>query len=654
MGSCSGSNSDFDELQSTDSTTGSEADNHNDSSIDFATSEKKTVFCLRLLVFLALLLSSVGVCLVVFFLTSGSQNEEFLAQYDGSATKVIDSFQEIVGQKLSAVGSLSVTATSFAKSQPNVTWPFVTLVDYQDLASTARELSKSLFVALVPIVSEDNRRAWEKYSVEQAWWLEKAKEYNKENDLGFTRRVLKEEQAVVPYVEEGQGLNFSSGIADKIFVFTDEGPVYDSGPGPFLPSWQEHPTFDRHVTNFNIVHYPDYAPYALKVTETGEMALGGIDTAPPGEYDDPILTTKFFALLLSTNAGKPVRYKGDPMSTIFMPVFDSFDVETRKPAAVLLSVFSWATYFEGLLPANSPGVVVVIENNCDGPFTYRVTGENVEYVGPGNLHDSKFTHMERFVNLQGGTTYIQGASSLGIPLNQDICSYDLRVYPSMELYHKYHTHLLVTNTMTVALFFVITAGIFLLYNFWVDRRLRLVLNQAIKSTAIVSSLFPEGVRDRLISGPSMPSGKNRLKSFLQDGESDETDDKPIADLFPHCTVFFADIVGFTAWSSARDPAQVFVLLQTIYQAFDVIAARRKVFKVETIGDCYVAVTGLPNHDAKHFLTMARFAIDCREKFSQLVKKLEEKLGPDTGDLRLRVGLNRYVDRFASLMTSLTR
>ena len=33
-------------------------------------------------------------------------------------------------------------------------------------------------------------------------------------------------------------------------------------------------------------------------------------------------------------------------------------------------------------------------------------------------------------------------------------------------------------------------------------------------------------------------------------------------------VMFADIVGFTAWSSEREPEQVFTLLQTVYHAFD--------------------------------------------------------------------------------------
>ena len=48
----------------------------------------------------------------------------------------------------------------------------------------------------------------------------------------------------------------------------------------------------------------------------------------------------------------------------------------------------------------------------------------------------------------------------------------------------------------------------------------------------------------------------------------------------------ADLVGFTAWSSMREPASVFILLETLFRAFDKIAAKRMVYKVETIGDCY--------------------------------------------------------------------
>jgi class 3 adenylate cyclase len=44
---------------------------------------------------------------------------------------------------------------------------------------------------------------------------------------------------------------------------------------------------------------------------------------------------------------------------------------------------------------------------------------------------------------------------------------------------------------------------------------------------------------------------------------------------------------------------VFTLLETIYRTFDLIARQLGVFKVETIGDCYVAVTGLPDPRKDH-------------------------------------------------------
>jgi class 3 adenylate cyclase len=102
---------------------------------------------------------------------------------------------------------------------------------------------------------------------------------------------------------------------------------------------------------------------------------------------------------------------------------------------------------------------------------------------------------------------------------------------------------------------------------------------------------------------------------------------------------FADISGFTAWSSVREPSQVFTLLEQIYNSFDAIAKKKRIFKVETIGDCYVAAAGLPEPRKDHAVAMARFAHDCRLKMNSVVKKLEVLLGPDTADLTMRFGLH---------------
>jgi Adenylate and Guanylate cyclase catalytic domain len=136
---------------------------------------------------------------------------------------------------------------------------------------------------------------------------------------------------------------------------------------------------------------------------------------------------------------------------------------------------------------------------------------------------------------------------------------------------------------------------------------------------------------------------HRLKTFLNSGGNPNVNEadgaQPIADLFPNCTVMFADIAGFTAWSSSREPAQVFVLLQAVYQAFDALAKKRRVFKVETIGDSYVAVTGLPEPQPNHAVIMARFSWECMLKMNEITKELEVTLGPDTGELTMRFGLH---------------
>lgn len=84
---------------------------------------------------------------------------------------------------------------------------------------------------------------------------------------------------------------------------------------------------------------------------------------------------------------------------------------------------------------------------------------------------------------------------------------------------------------------------------------------------------------------------------------------------------------------------MFILLETLYAAFDLIARRRRIFKVETIGDCYVAVSGLPEPRRDHAVAMAKFATDILRKVHELTRKLEVSLGPDTGDLTIRVGLH---------------
>ena len=438
-----------------------------------------------------------------------------------------------------------------------------------------------------------------------------------------------------------------------------------------MPAWETSPVFIRTLVNRNLITDPEAAKASNTSFSGAKVVFGGFEFAPDdlGKGDEPP-ETKLYTTLLSIAKKHPFPYTTSPLTRIYLPVFDSFNETTKKPVALMTALVRWESYFVNVLPDQLRGINMVLDNRCGDVYTFKITGHEPDPVGLGDQHDTKFEKMGRMATFDDVKSVDDGSPN-GVPLDHDLCTYTMTAYPNQVMEDDYRTTLPALITLAVACVFLFTFLMFILYDRLVEKRQNLVLQRAEQTTAIVQSLFPKGVADKLMQynpeSDILSSKNQKLNKFL---DGDDQGKSCIADLFPECTVMFADISGkfhslasglalcanhccicnsltlilittsgFTAWSSTRDPSQVFQLLEAIYNSFDEIAKSRKVFKVETIGDCYVAVTGLPDPQANHAVIMARFASECMIKMGEVTQRLETTLGPDTAELCMRVGLH---------------
>lgn len=488
--------------------------------------------------------------------------------------------------------TMAVTVASHARVTSNE-WPFETFPFFESVASHFRNVSGTGLIIMAPVVrGSAEKDEWSLYSVQHQDWVEESYA-----TMGWTG---------LPYPIQG-----------TIYDVSSTGVVFESTDDLTMPLWQiSEPPKDTGIINYNLLSNIDIATTYANAAATKQGQLGPVTD---------------LGLLVKAEDDEEHHHHSE--SIFVQPVLelngDGGSLSSNVVACLIASL-PWDTFFSNLYhdAQGGEGMILVVNSTCpshDEPdiFTYELQGDHPVYLGEGDLHDPTYSYLVHHANLFADAD-----------ANANDCSYVLSIYPSETMENYTTTNEPVTYAIVMAMLFLAAAVFFLVYDYLVQRRQREAMAEAARSTAIVASLFPAEIADRLLNSSEhnnikqqhrhngnsklsstgisdravekMTDGmgqKFRLKSYLDEegqeaektrasysngGGSSIIESKPIADLFPNTTVLFADIAGFTAWSSVREPSQVFTLLETVYKAFDKTAKRRKVFKVETVGDCYVS------------------------------------------------------------------
>ena len=115
-------------------------------------------------------------------------------------------------------------------------------------------------------------------------------------------------------------------------------------------------------------------------------------------------------------------------------------------------------------------------------------------------------------------------------------------------------------------------------------------------------------------------------------ESDDTAERVIADRFESVTVLFADVVGFTAQTTAMQAGNVVARLNSVFSDFDARTQEHGLEKIKTIGDAYMLVGGAPELQSDHADRVVRMALDILAD----AKVLAAEVWPG---LELRIGIH---------------
>ena len=109
------------------------------------------------------------------------------------------------------------------------------------------------------------------------------------------------------------------------------------------------------------------------------------------------------------------------------------------------------------------------------------------------------------------------------------------------------------------------------------------------------------------------------------------------EVFEQVTIVFNDVPDFGDICSKCDGMQIVMMLNTMFGIFDYLTDRNGIYKVETVKDSFVGVSGAPERNKNHAEKIMDMALDMRDCVAFVKDPRPEHAGNEDVHIKIRLG-----------------
>ena len=374
--------------------------------------------------------------------------------------------------------SRTITSLANVGGAANESFPLLTIPDWEVRAKDFSLVSGASWMAYIPLVSKDIRPAFEDYMNQSQGWVQDL--YDATWDNVTARPIV---GPVYKFVEDATS---PVGLARQ---------AEDYNVTQSYPLWQMYPPFELFGTTlerwvgYNMWSSPEWIGPIQDATKQRKPNLADLSHTP---------------LFGRATAEGVVP---SPESYVWQPVFSANDDDEADIVGFICVFFPWDMYFMNILSDENRKVVARVESSCGGRGDFMLEGSKVTTLPPHVIPENATAEEAAMIleersplindDIQLTSDFAEFLRCQGDDCSDFSCDFTLNVFPAHDNDDQFHSPVPIYATIVVLVLFAFTSLVFVLYDYVLQRRNKLVIESAQKTNAIVAKLFPTQIHDRL-------------------------------------------------------------------------------------------------------------------------------------------------------------